>query len=149
LQHISNICTRTYESLYLTRLDRFPITAKINFLQTRSRTSSTSVLCRKDNPKRTTIPYLSHRSFCPYNKAQICGQPLCSEIVSLVISPEPPSIMAPLTSIDAPGVKAEGSLLYTMRQEVAALLDRKNTNFPGAQPVSFSRRHLEELKKEK
>jgi mRNA guanylyltransferase len=54
----------------------------------------------------------------------------------------------PLDSIEAPGIKAEGDLLYTMRQEVAHLLDRKNLNFPGAQPVSFARRHLEELTKQ-
>jgi mRNA guanylyltransferase len=54
----------------------------------------------------------------------------------------------PLTSIDAPGIKAEGDLLYRMRQEVSALLERKNMNFPGAQPVSFARKHLEELTKQ-
>jgi mRNA guanylyltransferase len=54
----------------------------------------------------------------------------------------------PLTDVKAPGIKAEGALLHRMRQEVANLLDRKNTSFPGAQPVSFSRRHLEELKKQ-
>jgi mRNA guanylyltransferase len=53
----------------------------------------------------------------------------------------------PLESIEAPGIKAEGDLLYNMRQEVAHLLDRRNLSFPGAQPVSFARRHLEELKK--
>jgi len=54
----------------------------------------------------------------------------------------------PVLSIEAPGIKAEGDLLYTMRSEVARLLDRKNLSFPGAQPVSFARRHLEELTKQ-
>ncbi|KAL3419136.1 mRNA capping enzyme alpha [Phlyctema vagabunda] len=51
----------------------------------------------------------------------------------------------PVKSIEVPGLKAEGDLLYSMRQEVARLLDRKSLGFPGAQPVSFARRHLEEL----
>ena len=54
----------------------------------------------------------------------------------------------PLTSIDRPGHKIEGDLLYNMRREVADLLDRPNLAFPGAQPVSFARRHLEELTKQ-
>lgn len=54
----------------------------------------------------------------------------------------------PLTSIEAPGIKAEGNVLYSLRQEVSVLLDRKNLNFPGAQPVSFARKHLEELKRQ-
>lgn len=54
----------------------------------------------------------------------------------------------PLESVAAPGIKAQGELLYTMRQEVAQLLDRKNLNFPGAQPVSFARRHLDEMTKQ-
>jgi mRNA guanylyltransferase len=51
----------------------------------------------------------------------------------------------PITSISEPGVKAEGPLLATMRREVANILDRNQTGFPGAQPVSFARQHLEEL----
>jgi mRNA guanylyltransferase len=51
----------------------------------------------------------------------------------------------PVPSISAPGVKIDGDLLYNMRSEVASLLGRKQLNFPGAQPVSFARRHLEEL----
>jgi mRNA guanylyltransferase len=51
----------------------------------------------------------------------------------------------PVRSISAPGVKIDGDLLYNMRSEVASLLDRKNLSFPGAQPVSFARRHLEDL----
>lgn len=50
--------------------------------------------------------------------------------------------------MDHPGIRAEGDLLYSMRGEVARLLGRENTNFPGAQPVSFARRHLEELRRD-
>ncbi|KAK2593172.1 Dcp1p-Dcp2p decapping enzyme complex alpha subunit [Conoideocrella luteorostrata] len=53
-----------------------------------------------------------------------------------------------LASIDEPGVKASGSLLYSMRKEVADLLGRHQTGFPGAQPVSFARQHLVELQKQ-
>ncbi|CAM1505557.1 Fc.00g111940.m01.CDS01 [Cosmosporella sp. VM-42] len=59
---------------------------------------------------------------------------------------QPPD--GPITSIAEPGVKAEGQLLYGMRKEVAELLGRHQTSFPGAQPVSFSRQHLTELMKE-
>ena len=51
----------------------------------------------------------------------------------------------PITSISEPGVKAEGELLSAMRREVANILERNQLSFPGAQPVSFSRQHLEEL----
>lgn len=54
----------------------------------------------------------------------------------------------PIASIAEPGVKAEGQLLYSMRKEVAELLGRHQTSFPGAQPVSFARQHLEELTKQ-
>ncbi|KAI1822932.1 mRNA capping enzyme [Xylaria intraflava] len=53
-----------------------------------------------------------------------------------------------IQSIDQPGLRATGDLLTTMRKEVAALLGRSSTGFPGAQPVSFSRKHLDELKRE-
>ncbi len=49
-------------------------------------------------------------------------------------------------TIEAPGTKAEEPLLSEMRREVAKLLGRKNISFPGAQPVSFARRHFQELK---
>lgn len=44
-----------------------------------------------------------------------------------------------------PGFKAEGDLAHSFRQEVAALMGRTNTSFPGAQPVSFARKHIDEL----
>lgn len=47
---------------------------------------------------------------------------------------------------DMPGVQAQPDLAHKFRYEVAQLLDRKQISFPGAQPVSFSNRHLEELK---
>ncbi|KAL2213646.1 mRNA capping enzyme, alpha subunit [Sarocladium strictum] len=54
----------------------------------------------------------------------------------------------PITSIEEPGVKAQGELLHEMRREVAQLLERNQTGFPGAQPVSFSRQHIQELLRE-
>ncbi|KAG6004311.1 hypothetical protein E4U21_001170 [Claviceps maximensis] len=51
-------------------------------------------------------------------------------------------------SVAEPGVKASGALLHSMRREVAQLLGRHQTGFPGAQPVSFARQHLEELQKQ-
>ncbi|KAI1810753.1 mRNA capping enzyme [Poronia punctata] len=53
-----------------------------------------------------------------------------------------------LQSLDQPGVKATGELLMIMRKEVASLLGRSSTGFPGAQPVSFTRKHLDELRRE-
>ncbi|KAA8908348.1 mRNA capping enzyme, catalytic domain-containing protein [Sphaerosporella brunnea] len=49
---------------------------------------------------------------------------------------------------EIPGFKAEGDLLRTLRREVADLLERSNLSFPGAQPVSFCRRHINELKRD-
>ena len=54
----------------------------------------------------------------------------------------------PIRDISQPGVRAEHPLAKTLREEVALLLHRNSLGFPGAQPVSFSRRHLEELRKE-
>ncbi|KAK0722313.1 mRNA capping enzyme, catalytic domain-containing protein [Lasiosphaeria miniovina] len=54
----------------------------------------------------------------------------------------------PIRDIAQPGIKAEQRLLRILRDEIAKLLDRSSTGFPGAQPVSFSRRHLDELRKE-
>ncbi|KAL2123360.1 hypothetical protein VTJ04DRAFT_3815 [Mycothermus thermophilus] len=54
----------------------------------------------------------------------------------------------PLRDIANPGIRAEGNLLRELRAEVAALLGRSSHGFPGAQPVSFSRKHLDELRRE-
>ncbi|CDM36310.1 hypothetical protein DTO013E5_6768 [Penicillium roqueforti] len=50
--------------------------------------------------------------------------------------------------LDAIGIKADHDLADQFRREVANLLGRNNLNFPGAQPVSFSSRHLVELQRE-
>ncbi|KAJ5894484.1 mRNA capping enzyme catalytic domain-containing protein [Penicillium taxi] len=47
--------------------------------------------------------------------------------------------------LDSLGIKAGPELADQFRHEVAKLLGRTNLNFPGAQPVSFSRKHLTEL----
>jgi mRNA guanylyltransferase len=52
-----------------------------------------------------------------------------------------------IESIDTPGMKmANDETLYDLRSGVAALLGRSKPDFPGAQPVSFARRHLDELR---
>ncbi|CAK7230512.1 Dcp1p-Dcp2p decapping enzyme complex alpha subunit [Sporothrix eucalyptigena] len=53
-----------------------------------------------------------------------------------------------LERLDAPGIRAEGSVLHTMRREIANQLRRQQLGFPGAQPVSFTRKHMEELRKQ-
>lgn len=53
-----------------------------------------------------------------------------------------------LERLDAPGIRAEGTVLQTMRREVANLLRRQQLGFPGAQPVSFTRKHVDELRKQ-
>ncbi|KAI9886508.1 MAG: hypothetical protein M1823_001688 [Watsoniomyces obsoletus] len=46
---------------------------------------------------------------------------------------------------EIPGIKAERHLADHFRKEVAQLLGRRGLGFPGAQPVSFARRHIAEL----
>lgn len=61
---------------------------------------------------------------------------------------DPSKTDGPIRSIEEPGIKAEGQLIHAMRREVAELLGRQQTSFPGAQPVSFARQHLDELTKQ-
>lgn len=44
-----------------------------------------------------------------------------------------------------PGTKAPYDLAQQLRYEVSQLLERTSIHFPGAQPVSFAARHIEEL----
>jgi len=53
----------------------------------------------------------------------------------------------PIRDIAQPGIRAEYGLAKCLREEVASLLERTSTGFPGAQPVSFARRHLGELQR--
>jgi mRNA guanylyltransferase len=46
---------------------------------------------------------------------------------------------------EIPGLKAEEDLARSFRHEVAQLLKRNVLTFPGAQPVSFARKHLTSL----
>lgn len=53
----------------------------------------------------------------------------------------------PIVDIANPGVRVDHQTVKSLRAEVAHLLGRSQYNFPGAQPVSFSRSHLEELRR--
>ncbi|KAI5821028.1 mRNA capping enzyme, catalytic domain-containing protein [Pyronema omphalodes] len=61
---------------------------------------------------------------------------------------EPPAKKPHTSSVpDMPGHKQEPGLAKILRREVADLLKRSQLGFPGAQPVSFCRRHIDELKR--
>ncbi|KAI9773585.1 MAG: Dcp1p-Dcp2p decapping enzyme complex alpha subunit [Geoglossum simile] len=49
---------------------------------------------------------------------------------------------------ELPGIKADPELAIQFRREVADLLRRNSLAFPGAQPVSFALRHIQELQNE-
>ncbi|CAG9937807.1 unnamed protein product [Clonostachys rosea f. rosea IK726] len=57
------------------------------------------------------------------------------------------NINHPITSLEQPGIRAEGSQRLDLRKDVADLLGRSQLGFPGAQPVSFAKQHLDELTK--
>ncbi|KAI6091141.1 mRNA capping enzyme, alpha subunit [Hypoxylon rubiginosum] len=50
--------------------------------------------------------------------------------------------------IDEPGIKPPPEVTQQLRHDVAKVLGRQSTAFPGAQPVSFCKKHLEELCRE-
>ena len=54
-----------------------------------------------------------------------------------------------IQDISFPGQKVDDDRVVELRQRVANLLRRNQHGFPGAQPVSFSRRHLDELRERK
>ncbi|KAL6705144.1 Dcp1p-Dcp2p decapping enzyme complex alpha subunit [Coniothyrium glycines] len=47
-----------------------------------------------------------------------------------------------------PGFQIPGPDAQGLKEEVANILERENPRFPGAQPVSFAREHLEELQRQ-
>ncbi|KAI5301251.1 Dcp1p-Dcp2p decapping enzyme complex alpha subunit [Ascosphaera pollenicola] len=55
------------------------------------------------------------------------------------------SALSTVPELDEIGQPAHPDLEYQLKSEISALLDRPNRGFPGAQPVSFARRHLHEL----
>jgi len=62
--------------------------------------------------------------------------------------PQDKSRFAPPPELSNVGIRADPALAQAFRHEVADILRRSNnTSFPGAQPVSFARKHLDELKK--
>ena len=57
-------------------------------------------------------------------------------------------MVSSVPDLGAVGIKADPPLASQFREEVAKLLGRRSTSFPGAQPVSFATRHILELEKQ-
>ena len=52
-----------------------------------------------------------------------------------------------ITDIANPGERVAHQVVKSLRADVARLLGRNQYSFPGAQPVSFSRAHLDDLRR--
>jgi len=52
-----------------------------------------------------------------------------------------------ITDIANPGERVGFQMVKSLRADVARLLGRNQYSFPGAQPVSFSRAHLDDLRR--
>lgn len=59
-----------------------------------------------------------------------------------------PPVDGPIKAIAEPGIKAPRDFALQLRRDVAELLQRNQIGFPGAQPVSFARKHLAELRRQ-
>jgi mRNA guanylyltransferase len=51
----------------------------------------------------------------------------------------------PILDLNEVGPAVDGQGLHSLRQEVQRLLNRRNPNFPGAQPVSLLKKHRSDL----